>query len=74
MLAHEHRSRASALGASLRRWDEADEQVASFACALRRERLRLVAPPLREERPRMVPRGRFRSWTADVSVVEVVSS
>jgi len=71
ILAHEHRSRApSTLGAALSRWDEDDEHLASFEAAVASEGLRLRR--LWSARPTMRVRGLFRSWSADVSIAEVL--
>ena len=73
LLAHEHRSRDHGLPwlkqTSLESWDAGDEHLEAFGRAAEREGLALT--PLACERPRCTVRGSFRSWSADLSVVEV---
>jgi Putative methyltransferase. len=69
VLAHEHCSRTAILNSTLRAWDEGDEHLEAFACAAAAEGLCLA--PLWSERPRCIRRGSFRSWTADLSVIEI---
>ena len=72
LLAHEHRSRDRGLPwlrEDLASWDDGDEHLESLHAASRAEGLCLT--PLWTERPRCIERGEFRSWTADLSIVEV---
>lgn len=74
VLAHEHRARDRGLpwlaeDSELASWDAGDEQLDSLWAAARAEGL--VLAPLWSERPRCVQRAEFRSWTADLSIVEV---
>ena len=73
LLAHEHRARDSGLPwlrEELSRWDEGDEHIESLQAAAAVEGL--VLRPLWSERPICVHRHEFRSWTADLSVFEVL--
>jgi predicted nicotinamide N-methyase len=73
LLAHEHRARDCGLPwlqEELSSWDEGDEHLASLQHAARAEGLALR--PLWSQRPECVQRGELRSWTADLSVFEVV--
>jgi hypothetical protein len=54
----------------LSRWDEGDEHIESLQAAAAVEGL--VLRPLWSERPICVHRHEFRSWTADLSVFEVL--
>lgn len=72
LLAHEHRSRDFGLPwmrDEISRWDEGDEHLASLHAAADVEGLRLVH--VWSERPRCIMRGDFRSWTSDLSILEV---
>lgn len=69
IVAHEHRSREAPFDATLPRWDADDELLEAFAAAAREHGLRLEG--LWSRRPRCHVRGSFRSWDADVSIVEV---
>ena len=72
VLAHEHRSRGHGLPwlkGELKTWDEGDEHLESLAAAAAVEGLELSA--LWSQRPVCVERGEFRSWTADLSIMEV---
>ena len=73
IMAHEHRARDSGLPwrrDELGSWDEGDEHIESFKAAARAEGLALR--PLWSKRPECVQRNEFRSWTADLSVFEVL--
>ena len=73
ILAHEHRARDSGLPwlrEELSRWDEGDEHIESVQAAAAAEGL--VLRPLWCERPVCVHRNEFHSWTADLSVFEVL--
>ena len=69
ILAHEHRSRSALLGAPLGSWDEDDAHLRNFLTAAHAAGLR--ARCLWSRRPTSYARGRFRSWTADVSIMDV---
>ena len=68
ILAHEHRSRSALLDAPLG-WDEDDAHLRNFLTAAASAGLRVRC--LWSRRPTSYARGRFRSWTADVSIMEV---
>lgn len=75
IMAHEHRARDCGLPwlrDDLKNWDEADEHLESLKAAALAEGL--VLRPLWSKRPECVQRNEFRSWTADLSVFEVLLS
>ena len=57
------------MDATLGAWDEGDEDLERFTSVAVAEGLQLV--PRWSQRPRCIQRGGFRSWTADLSVIEV---
>ena len=74
LLAHEHRSRDHGLPwlkeTTLESWDAGDEHLEAFGRAAEAEGLSLS--PLTCERPQCTERGSFRSWSADLSIFEVL--
>ena len=70
-LAHEHRDRRRAFGKALKRWDAADNALSAFTNAAAACHLRVKQ--VSSERPLQGEvKGRFRRWTADISILEVV--
>jgi len=72
IISHEHRSRVSAPDAILHSWGEDDVCLERFVTAATRNGMHVL--PLWSERPQCHVRGHFRSWSADISLMEVTKS
>lgn len=70
VLAHEHRDRDRQPHDRLQHWEEGDPVIEEFKHAL--AAVGLVVVPLKTIRPRCVMRGAFASWSADVTIFEVI--
>ena len=53
-------------------WDAGDEYIASFRAAT--DRAGLTLTPLLRERPTPTTRGSFRSWSSDLTLIELTLS
>ena len=72
ILAHEHRARRRDFGRGLPRWDAHDPAIGALRAVAARHGLALRL--LAAERPVGEVRGRWRRWTADLSIVEVLAA